>query len=145
MGIESTDFPLCSKTYVALKFQFIHSSYQLTADIDLFLLLFVVCFLFIYLFRIQRKPFVQREGVHRALCPEPMMVMNYAKNEFKLLNRIPIWFCNIRLQKKKKMELKKNAIRRDHIWKQVLRYNTTSLKFLFLPIKESILLKDVVD
>ena len=60
---------------------------------------------------------------------------------------IPIWFCNIRLQKKKKkkMELKKNAIRRDHIWKQVLRYNTTSLKFLFLPIKESILLKDVVD
>ena len=102
MGIESTDFPLCSKTYVALKFQFIHSSYQLTADIDLFLLLFVVCFLFIYLFRIQRKPFVQREGVHRALCPEPMMVMNYAKNEFKLLNMIPIWFCNIRLQKKEK-------------------------------------------
>ena len=106
MAIESTDFPLSSKTYVALKFQFTHSSHQLTYNLDLFLLLFVVCFLFIYLFRIQRKPFVQREGVHRALCPEPMMVMNYAKNEFK-----------------------KNAIRRDHIWKQALRYNTTSLKF----------------
>ena len=131
MAIESTDFPLSSKTYVALKFQFTQSSYQLTYKLDLFLLLFVVCFLFIYLFRIQRKPFVQREGVHRALCPEPMMVMNYAKNEFKLPNMIPIWFCNIRLQtkKNKKMKLKKNAIRRDHIWKQALRYNTTSLKF----------------
>ena len=131
MAIESTDFPLSSKTYVALKFQFTHSSHQLTYNLDLFLLLFVVCFLFIYLFRIQRKPFVQREGVHRALCPEPMMVMNYAKNEFKLPNMIPIWFCNIRLQtkKNKKMKLKKNAIRRDHIWKQALRYNTTSLKF----------------
>ena len=131
MAIESTDFPLSFKTYVALKFQFTHSSYQLTYNLDLFLLLFVVCFLFIYLFRIQRKPFFQREGVHRALCPEPMMVMNYAKNEFKLPNMIPIWFCNIRLQtkKNKKMKLKKNAIRRDHIWKQALRYNTTSLKF----------------
>ena len=131
MAIESTDFPLSSKTYVALKFQFTQSSYQLTYNLDLFLLLFVVCFLFIYLFRIQRKPFVQREGVHRALCPEPMMVMNYAKNEFKLPNMIPIWFCNIRLQTKTKTknEIKKNAIRRDHIWKQALRDNTTSLKF----------------
>ena len=131
MAIESTDFSLSFKTYVALKFQFTHSSYQLTYNLDLFLLLFVVCFLFIYLFRIQRKPFFQREGVHRALCPEPMMVMNYAKNEFKLPNMIPIWFCNIRLQtkKNKKMKLKKNAIRRDHIWKKALRYNTTSLKF----------------
>ena len=102
VAIESTDFPLSSKTYVALKFQFTHSSHQLTYNLDLFLLLFVVCFLFIYLFRIQRKPFVQREGVHRALCPEPMMVMNYAKNEFKLPNMIPIWFCNIRLQTKTK-------------------------------------------
>ena len=71
------------------------------------------------------------------------MVMNYAKNEFKLPNMIPIWVCNIRLQTKKKQQqkknkqtkknqkikLKKNAIRRDHIWKQALRYNTTSLKF----------------
>ena len=102
MAIESADFPLSSKTYVALKFQFTHSSHQLTYNLDLFLLLFVVCFLFIYLFRIQRKPFVQREGVHRALCPEPMMVMNYAKNEFKLPNMIPIWFCNIKLQTKTK-------------------------------------------
>ena len=106
MAIESTDFPLSSKTYVALKFQFTHSSHQLTYNLDLFLLLFVVCFLFIYLFiylfRIQRKPFVQREGVHRALCPEPMMVMNYAKNEFILPYMIPIWFCNIRLQTKTK-------------------------------------------
>ena len=101
MEIESTDFPLSSKTYVALKFQFTHSSHQITYNLDLFLLLFVVCFLFIYLFRIQRKPFVQREGVHRALCPEPMMVMN-AKNEFKLPYMIPIWFCNIRLQTKTK-------------------------------------------
>ena len=30
---------------------------------------------------------------------------------------------------KTKIKLKKNAIRRDHIWKQALRYNTTSLKF----------------
>ena len=106
MAIESTDFSLSFKTYVALKFQFTHSSYQLTYNLDLFLLLFVVCFLFIYLFiylfRIQRKPFVQREVVHRALCPEPMMVMNYAKNEFKLPDMIPIWFCNIRLQTKTK-------------------------------------------
>ena len=58
---------------------------------------------------------------------------------------IPIWVCNIRLQTKKKQQqkktkktkktknqkikLKKNAIRGDHIWKQALRYNTTSLKF----------------
>ena len=104
MAIESTDFPPCSKTYVALKFRFIHSSHQLTANLDLFLLFFVVCFLFIYLFRIQRKPFVQREGVYRALCPEPMMVMNYAKNEFKLPNMIPIWVCNIRLQTKKQQK-----------------------------------------
>ena len=101
MAIESADFPPCSKTYVALKFRFIYSSHQLTANLDLIFLLFVVCFLFIYLFRIQRKPFVQREGVYRALCPEPMMVMNYAKNEFKLPNMIPIWVCNIRLQTKK--------------------------------------------
>ena len=85
----------------------IHSSHQLTANLDLFLLFFVVCFLFIYLFRIQRKPFVQREGVYRALCPEPMMVMNYAKNEFKLPNMIPIWVCNIRLQTKKKTTTEK--------------------------------------
>ena len=31
--------------------------------------------------------------------------------------------------KNKKIKLKKNAIRGDHIWKQALRYNTTSLKF----------------
>ena len=100
-----------SSLYVALKFQFTHSSYQLTYNLDFFLILFVVCFLFIYLFRIQRKPFVQREGVHRALCPEPMMVMNYAKTEFKLPNMIPIWFCNIRLQTKKKQknEIKKKC------------------------------------
>ena len=57
---------------------------------------------------------------------------------------IPIWVCNIRLQtkknnnrkkqkkqkkKNKKIKFKKNAIRRDHIWKQALRYITTSLKF----------------
>ena len=144
MAIESTDFPPCSKTYVALKSRFIHSSHQLTTNLDLFLLFLLFAFyLFIYLFRIQRKPFVQREGVYRALCPEPMMVMNYAKNEFKLPNMIPIWVCNIRLQTKKtttekktnkqkktqKIKLKKNAIRRDHIWKQALRYKTTSLKF----------------
>ena len=111
MAIESADFPPCSKTYVALKFRFIYSSHQLTANLDLIFLLFVVCFLFIYLLRIQRKPFVQREGVYRALCPEPMMVMNYAKNEFKLPNMIPIWFCNIRLQTKKKQknEIKKKC------------------------------------
>ena len=121
MAIESSDFPPCSKTYVALKFRFIYSSHQLTANLDLIFLLFVVCFLFIYLFRIQRKPFVQREGVYRALCPEPMMVMNYAKNEFKLPNMIPIWVCNIRLQtkkttttekKKKKRTKKKNKFKK---------------------------------
>ena len=32
-------------------------------------------------------------------------------------------------KQKQKNEIKKNAIRRDHIWKQALRYNTTSLKF----------------
>lgn len=123
MAIESTDFPLSSKTYVALKFQFTHSSHQLTYNLDLFLLLFVVCFLFIYLFRIQRKPFVQREGVHRALCPEPMMVMNYAKNEFKLPYMIPNGFATLdyKQKQKQKNEIKKNAIRRDHIWKQALR------------------------
>ena len=31
--------------------------------------------------------------------------------------------------KNQKIKLKKNAIRGDHIWKQALRYNTTSLKF----------------
>ena len=32
-------------------------------------------------------------------------------------------------KKNKKIKFKKNAIRRDHIWKQALRYITTSLKF----------------
>ena len=123
MAIESTDFPPCSKTYVALKFRFIHSSHQLTANLDLFLLLFVVCFLFIYLFRIQRKPFVQREGVYRALCPEPMMVMNYAKNEFELPNMIPIWVCNIRLQTKKTTTTeKKNKQKKQTPKKKKMRY-----------------------
>ena len=35
------------------------------------------------------------------------MVMNYAKNEFKLPNMIPIWVCNIRLQTKKKTTTEK--------------------------------------
>ena len=101
----------------------IHSSHQLTANLDLFLLFFVVCFLFIYLFRIQRKPFVQREGVYRALCPEPMMVMNYAKNEFKLPNMIPIWVCNIRLQTKKTTTTeKKNKQKKQTQKKKKMRY-----------------------
>ena len=33
-------------------------------------------FFFIHLFRLQRKPFVRREGIHTALCPEPTMVIN---------------------------------------------------------------------
>ena len=50
MAIESTDFPPCSKTYVALKSRFIHSSHQLTANLDLFLLFLLFAFyLFIYL------------------------------------------------------------------------------------------------
>ena len=35
------------------------------------------------------------------------MVMNYAKNEFKLPNMIPIWVCNIRLQTKKQQQQQK--------------------------------------
>ena len=143
MAIESTDFPPCSKTYVAFKIPVYSFLTSINSEPRFVSSFFVVCFLFIYLFRIQRKPFVQREGVYRALCPEPMMVMNYAKNEFKLPNMIPIWVCNIRLQTKKKQQqkknkqtkknqkikLKKNAIRRENIWKQALRYKSTSLKF----------------
>ena len=107
MAIESTDFPPCSKTYVAFKIPVYSFLTSINSEPRFVSSFFVVCFLFIYLFRIQRKPFVQREGVYRALCPEPMMVMNYAKNEFKLPNMIPIWVCNIRLQTKKTTTEKK--------------------------------------
>ena len=102
VAIEFTDFSFCSKIYVRLKNSDLnHSSHQLIANLDLIPLFFFLCFLlFIYLFRIQQKPFVQREGVYTTLCPEPMMVLNYAKYEFKLSNAIrPIWFCNIRSRK----------------------------------------------
>ena len=84
-GIRVHRFSPCSKTYVRLKLKFVSSFF---------------CVLFIYLFRIQQKSFVQRGDVYTTLCPEPMMVLNYAKYEFKLSNVIrPIWFCNIRSRK----------------------------------------------
>ena len=41
----------------------------------MFVCLFVFFIIDFYLFRL-RKPFVQREDVYIALCPEPVMVMN---------------------------------------------------------------------
>ena len=101
VAIEFTDFSPCSKTYVRLKFRF-ESFLTLINSLPRFVSsFFCVCFLlFIYLFRIQQRAFVQREDIYTTLCPEPMMVLNYAKYEFKLSNVIrPIWFCNIRSRK----------------------------------------------
>ena len=91
---------ICSKIYVSLKFRF-KSFLTLINSWPRFVSSIFLCFLlFIYLFRIQQKPFVQREDVYTTLCPEPMMVLNYAKYEFKLSNVIrPIWFCHIRSRK----------------------------------------------
>ena len=89
VAIEFTDFSPCSKTYVRLKFRF-ESFLTLINSLPRFVSsFFCVCFLlFIYLFRIQQRAFVQREGVYTTLCPEPMMVLNYAK---KINLNYPVW------------------------------------------------------
>ena len=76
--------------------------------------------------RLQSEPFVQREGLYAALCPQSMMIIIH-KMKRKLLIRIQILFSiylPISLVKRHIF-----ASQRDHIWKQALRYNTTSLNF----------------
>ena len=129
-NIESTDFPPCSKTHVRLKFRF-KSFLKLINGLPRFVssFFFFRCLLFIHLFRIQQKTFVQREGVYTALCPEPIMVLNYAKCEFQLSNMIrPIQFCNIRTQKKK--ELKKLRCVKDFSNYQLYRSIYSSIYLL---------------
>ena len=76
--IESTGFPSLPKTFVFLKFR-LKSFLKLINNIPRFTSPFFF-FVFICLFRLQRKPFVQREGVDTILCLEPMMIITYKIN-----------------------------------------------------------------